>query len=345
MSEQDYTNYDLTDFLTDEDFRNWIREGHLSANTNDYVAQVLAACPQKAALLEDAIAVARRLTDFPLIDDAVARRTSWQGITARIAATEAPGIRKKDFRWMPALAAASLLLLVMAGGIYRYQQQGMTAQQTRYAETRQLQLPDQSEVLLGAHSTLTYNKQWNDDQPREVWLKGDAAFHVKHLHHNNTPVKDRHRFLVHMEDSVTIEVLGTVFMVRQQHHKTAVALESGAVKVWIAGKAQPLLHPGEIIAITHGHIIQRSPQGAQQATTAFRQQHLIMQQMPVSEILQALEDNYGKKIMVEDTSLLQRQVDGTLPLYDQQQALQALAMILDIQIHQRNDTLWLVPAP
>jgi ferric-dicitrate binding protein FerR (iron transport regulator) len=112
----------------------------------------------------------------------------------------------------------------------------------------------------------------------------------------------------------------------------------------MADKTPQILHPGETIEIIHGEIAQRTSQGAAQHATAFRQQHLMMQQMPVREILQALEDNYGKKLMVKDTNLLHRQVDGTLPLYNEQQALQALATILDIHIHNRNDTLWLDPA-
>lgn len=331
-----YKDYELADFLTDEDFRDWIRKGNLN---DSFRAGMLADCPEKGPLFDDAVAIAKQLTVFPLTGNTTTRTRSWEAIEARTAIREQPRIRK-TYRYWPAAAA----LLLFAGTVFLYTQYGKADLTTYYAEMQSLRLPDKSEVTLGANSHLSYNKKWDNKHPREVWLKGEATFNIRHLHKEGTPLQEQQRFLVHTDNNITIEVLGTVFMVKHRHGKTTIALESGAVKVYMAGLKESLLQPGEILEIIPGKKVQRSTSGAQQLAGSFRQQYLSMQHMPLKEILEALQDNYGIIIIAQDTTLSDRQVDGILPLNNRQQALMALTAILDVQINNHNDTLWLIPA-
>lgn len=290
-----YADYEITDFLLDESFRDWVRSGKVN---HDFPDRVLAECPEKAALLQEAADIARLLPPVTLINDQEACKRSWEQIEART--------RGKSHRvWWA--AAASVMVLVVAGYWYKH--------------TTKIQLPDATEIVLGKQGKVSYPQKWAAHTPREVWLEGDAAFHVTHLHKGNTAVKPEERFLVHMAGNITVEVLGTVFTVDQEKEQTKIALESGSIKVWKNGIVQSIMQPGETLTIPKGQ--------------------LHMQQMKVRDILAVVEKNYGKKIVVNDTVLLEKQVDGMLPLTNEAQAMKALASILDVELSQHHDTLWM----
>lgn len=290
-----YADYEITDFLLDESFRDWVRSG---AMNHDFPARVLAECPEKADMLQEAADIARFLPPVTLINDSEACKRSWEQIEARTR-------EKRNYKWWA--VAASVMVLVMAG----YWMNRSSA----------VRLPDATEIVLGKQGKISYPHKWAAHAPREVWLDGDAAFHVTHLHKENTVVKPEERFLVHMAGNITVEVLGTVFTVDQEKEQTTIALESGSVKVWKNGIVQSIMQPGETLTIP--------------------KEQLHMQQMKVRDILAVLEKNYGKKIVVNDTALLEKQVDGMLPLTNEALAMKALASILDVELRQHPDTLWM----
>ena len=50
---------------------------------------------------------------------------------------------------------------------------------TNYGQIAKHKLPDGSEVMLNANSKLCMNKSWEGKGDREVWIEGEAYFHVK----------------------------------------------------------------------------------------------------------------------------------------------------------------------
>ncbi|HEX5168170.1 MAG TPA: FecR domain-containing protein [Cyclobacteriaceae bacterium] len=82
-------------------------------------------------------------------------------------------------------------------------------------------LPDSSEVLLAAHSTLTFEKTFGREI-REVHLKGEGQFEVEH--------DSLHPFYV-MMDEVVVRVVGTSFTVKEDSEVT-VTVSTGKVKVY-----------------------------------------------------------------------------------------------------------------
>ncbi|WP_431215534.1 hypothetical protein ACQ86N_13075 [Puia sp. P3] len=49
---------------------------------------------------------------------------------------------------------------------------------TAYGEVRESRLPDGSSVVVNADSKLVFSQGWEDGKDREVWLTGEAFFHV-----------------------------------------------------------------------------------------------------------------------------------------------------------------------
>ncbi len=63
-------------------------------------------------------------------------------------------------------------------------------------------------------------------------------------------ISGNEKFLVHVNDQLEIEVLGTVFNVWNRNGKTEVELESGKVKLRIKGSnKEMILQPGEVATI------------------------------------------------------------------------------------------------
>jgi ferric-dicitrate binding protein FerR (iron transport regulator) len=94
---------------------------------------------------------------------------------------------------------------------------------TAYGEIKEQQLPDATEVTVNANSRIICSKGWQDGKDREVWMKGEAFFHVR-----KTPLKSR--FIVHT-DHFAIIVTGTQFNAVNRGGRANVMLREGSVNL------------------------------------------------------------------------------------------------------------------
>ncbi|MEP1033814.1 FecR domain-containing protein [Ekhidna sp.] len=106
---------------------------------------------------------------------------------------------------------------------------------TLVAESKSIDLPDGSQVILNANSSISYNEEWN----REVNLDGEAFFEVV----------EGGKFLVKTSIG-SVEVLGTSFNVFSRDSIFEVACKTGKVKVDIPTKSvSELITPGQSIRL------------------------------------------------------------------------------------------------
>lgn len=123
-------------------------------------------------------------------------------------------------------AAAAVLLLAMAGGLYVYLQPDQTRVfAARDGERKSVRLPDGSQVIINSGSTLTLADDF-DETGREVTLEGEVYFDVRS--------NEQKPFVIHTKAS-EVKVLGTAFNVRAYpSEETEVAsLVRGAIQVRI----------------------------------------------------------------------------------------------------------------
>ncbi len=112
--------------------------------------------------------------------------------------------------------AASLVVLF---GLFYFMRDSAVVFNTDFGEQQIVVLPDGSEAILNANSTLSYNKEdWSGQ--RQLDLEGEAYFKVK----KGT------RFTVNSENG-RVEVLGTQFNVISQANYAEVLCFTGKVKV------------------------------------------------------------------------------------------------------------------
>ncbi|HLZ89946.1 MAG TPA: FecR domain-containing protein, partial [Puia sp.] len=141
-------------------------------------------------------------------------------------------------RWWMAAAA----MLFVAAGLYTIREvlsRPLPMVHTAYGEVKENLLPDGSRVVVNANSKLTFSSGWKDGSDREVWLTGEAFFHV-----TKTPLKSR--FIVHV-NHFDIIVTGTQFDVVNRQDKANVTLKEGSVILHTEEGKEVKMAPGDFV--------------------------------------------------------------------------------------------------
>src|SRR5574338_355290 len=189
------------ELISDESFVSWY--GRADAKCFEEWEQWIAANPDKKEIVDQAVSLLNliRFQNTPVSNEQMqnAETKLRLGMNAPQPAKIISIKRKKI--WYAAAAVATLLIAVSAALVFWPSSKSQLA--TQYGQIKKDKLPDGTEVFLNANSTVTYEKGWHEGKAREVWIQGEAFFHVK-----KTPMHDK--FIVHT-DAFDIEVTGTSF--------------------------------------------------------------------------------------------------------------------------------------
>lgn len=231
------------------------------------------------------------------------------------------------------LYAAASIFFVLSAGIYMLSTNSTKKYTTTYGEIKAVTLPDKSTVMLNGNSTLTYNNK-EGRQSRELWLKGEASFNVKHT-------RNKQPFILHVGDSVTIQVLGTEFNVEHRNSGIAVALKSGKIRLVLEKKQSSKdiqIIPGEVITFDkQGNNNLHRTEKALEKSFSWQQKKLILNHTTLKEILIKIKETQGISLETADSTLLFRSASGTLPLdNNKEQLLSNLSELFDMNIGKGN---------
>jgi transmembrane sensor len=248
---------------------------------------------------------------------------------------------RRRWLWIASIAA---MLLIVASVWFVINRDDKSAIATEYGQQKKIVLPDETEITLNANSHIKYLKSWKEGQPREVWLKGEALFKVKHLNKDSNFVKSEERFIVHTE-LANVEVLGTVFNIRERRGKTEIVLEQGKIKVSFTKNKEPdiIMQPGQIVTVTAESKKAVTSAIKPEDYTAWTKNKLILTNASFEEIVEYMEDNFGKHIILSDPQLANRKVEGTFKIDNLDDALLVLSKALNVDIVQKDDTLIVTP--
>lgn len=231
--------------------------------------------------------------------------------------------RRRNWYW----AAAAVLILAVSGTMLWQNLGSAEMVQTAFGEIREQQLPDGSKVMLNANSEITYSEGWHKGAEREVWLKGEAFFHVQ-----KTPAKSR--FVVH-GDQFDVIVTGTQFNVVNRQDKTNVMLTEGSVIIKTKDGKEIAMHPGDFVEINN---LQPEKKAAcEENVLAWRDRKLFFENTPLKDAARKIEDHYGVTIIIDGDSIGNKHITGILPNDNLDVLLQALeAMELRIDRKEKN---------
>lgn len=183
----------------------------------------------------------------------------------------------------------------------------------------EVKLPDGTVIILNADSRLKYFSDFKDN--RKVYLQGEGFFHVAH--------QLDHPFRVET-DFYTTKVLGTQFNLmayeNMSHVKTT--LESGSVLIekGVGGELMELaiLKPGEEFVFD----VETEKYKVQKANVAnvlsWQDNMLVFDNVPLQEIVKALERHFDASISINDKELSQIRYRGKFKNNE------TLAEVLDI---------------
>lgn len=235
-------------------------------------------------------------------------------------------------RWVWSSAAAILLLCVALVFWPDPVQEDMVFR-TGYGETRHIELPDGSQVLLNANSSITWSGDWKDRDFREVELDGEAFFDVAHKEGMHFEVSTPY---------VRVDVLGTEFNVKSRDGETGVFLQSGKVNLDVAGEVIRTIEmePGDFVQYDDADKkLVATEQNRIQERASWVDGMLEFRNESVPEILNEFENLYGKSFQLDNTELLEKRMDLSLPYADWDLVRKALEIALDVEFSVSNDTI------
>ena len=146
--------------------------------------------------------------------------------------------------------------------------------QTDYGQASTFLLADGSRVTLNANSTLTVPRFGFKDEVREVLLKGEAEFSVRH-----TPTHQR--FVVKTSEQVQVEVLGTEFTFFSRPRETKVALSEGKIRLDYeknSKREELLMKPGELVTLSPSGNLKLQHTDRPELQSAWKEQPLRVRQ-------------------------------------------------------------------
>ena len=236
--------------------------------------------------------------------------------------------RRQTVRFAGLALAASFLGFLFGPGLMRDWQFDYT---THTAETRIVRLADDSVITLAPESAIDVS--YTPGERHIHLLEGEAFFEV-------TPNPNR-PFRV-LADKIEVRVLGTGFTVHRTSAGAKIGVEHGRVQVEHAkeiGEGTAPLTAGQTIQMSWAGNVERGKTPVSQIG-AWRQNQLIAQDQPLTEIVDRLRRYYGGVILVTDTALGQQPVTGVYNLEDPVRALYGIAQSQNASI--RQITPWLL---
>lgn len=168
-------------------------------------------------------------------------------------------------------------------------------------------LPDGTVIFLNSGSEIRYSINVKN-APREVFLSGEAWFQVEKI--------KKRPFIVHTP-LYDVQVIGTSFNVKayEEENRVTTTLEKGEVVILAKNKQLfeegLVLKPGQQLVLTANS---EEPEITKVNTnwyTAWKDNKLILVNMPLKELVVLLERKYGVEFVIKDENVLNYHCDAT----------------------------------
>ncbi|SHK94586.1 FecR family protein [Chitinophaga jiangningensis] len=329
MKHKNYQSYTKEEFLEDAFFTEWVRSAQPDAAA--FWEAWEAEGHANAAVMREARTVLEGIFSLERIKSpAAAKAAVWAGIQAGME-KQPDSVSTPLYRRFWYAAAAVILPVAIFGGYYLF-----SNREKRYStgngEHLVVTLPDSSTVTMNANTTITY-RRWSQEK-REVWLSGEAVFEVK------PSVKTLAApFTVHAGE-VDVDVLGTVFNIKNRRNKAEIFLQSGKVRVTGLQKHNSVvLMPDQKANYSSDTLQVVTSSAGNTKPMAWREYKMELTNTSVKDIIETLQDQYGYTIVLQDSSIANTPIEGTLRLQNINSVLFELSNILNVTIEKHNDTL------
>lgn len=291
--EKNFTS--VEDVLADELFLSWyFKESDEQVQAWE---QWLATQPQHQPLVAEAIKAMSQLhiSEKNIQENQIVLATDKLNASMdQLAGDDIPVIKMKSRKrwWMS--AAAAILITVGLLATWKFTHTNKETICTAYGQLSQHILPDGSEVMLNANSTVELGKNWSNGTDREVWLKGEAFFHVK-----KTSTRDR--FIVHTNE-MDIIVTGTQFNVVTRYNKSRILLTEGSVTIRARDGKEFKMLPGDFVEVSGTDHLEKKAVN-EEVILAWKANKLYFDETPMPEAAKIISEHYGIKVTLADNAV------------------------------------------
>ncbi|MDB5200164.1 MAG: hypothetical protein JWO92_2127 [Chitinophagaceae bacterium] len=325
-------NYSLIeDFIADQSFLSWVFKTN-KQDTADWDLW-LSNNPAKVKMANEAASIVKliQIKDIAVSKEQLADAEAKLRISLKPDATSAKVINIKRRKiWY---AVAAVLIICLAFGLsFIFTPSEKSQLATTYGEVKKDRLPDGTEIILNAHSTITYGKQWKTGTEREVWIKGEAFFHVKKTANHD-------KFIVHT-DAFDIEVTGTSFNVINTGGKSSIILKEGSVKIHRPGVQEILMKPGDLVEFSNKQIQKKTI--TKDDYIAWTDNKLVFDNTSLTEIANIIKEHYGVEVKLKGTNIAEKTITGIMPNNNLEVLLQALNATQDIKVIHIKDSITII---
>jgi ferric-dicitrate binding protein FerR (iron transport regulator) len=226
-----------------------------------------------------------------------------------------PKVVKLFPKWTYAVAAAVVILL---GFVFFVNQ--TTGYESGYGEQLALTLPDQSEVILNADSSLEFQeKNWEEE--RTLQLEGEAYFKVN----------KGSTFTVQTNNG-SVTVLGTQFTVNATNDIFEAICFEGKVRVEKDGQSQ-IITEGEAVRFVNNNFESWS---LNNETPSWIQEESSFTNAPLQQVITALEKQFDVRI-IANTLPKETRFTGSFTHTDLNKALRTVFAPLEIKFTFKNE--------
>lgn len=326
-------NYqECEDFLSDDSFLNW----YFRSDDADfkYWEKWIAENPDRQSVVERAVNL---LNNIHINEKEISQQqleTAEARLFNKIKEVEssAPAkVRYMSRRWW--LAAASVAAIAVSFFLWKEIISNPPSIQTQYGEIKQQQLPDGSEVILNANSNIRYGKNWQKGENREVWIKGEAFFHVQ-------KTAEKTKFIVHT-DKFDIEVTGTQFNVVNKNGKANVLLKEGGITIKTKDGKEIKMVAGEYYEYVQEDVVKKEVKD--ENILAWKDNKIDFDNATLNDAIVLIKEHYGVEVTLADDALGSKPLNGIMANNNLDVLLNAIEEALEVQVTRNGDEVIIKP--
>ncbi len=310
----------VDELLVDESFISWVLNP--TADLNAKWQAYLSVHKDQLQVVNEAAEFLRQFSKPNTGVAASVEANNWNAIQSTITTSS----KKKSNN---AYRTALLLGLFILGGMLLFALLTRNNNQnyaTNFGERKTIELPDGSIAILNANSSLQWDKDFQIDKKRKIYLEGEAFFDIRKS-------KKGTSFWV-ISDHLNVQVTGTKFAVNQRNYGTRVTLEEGSINL------QPTNSKNEIIEMKPGESGFYDVKTANfdkgiddtKLYTSWKDNVLYFNNTDIDQIVSVLYENYGYIVRIDDEKIWQENISGTLPAGNIDVLVEALEVALQIDI-------------
>jgi transmembrane sensor len=259
---KDYSGYTIEDFLADEDFVIWVKEGKENEELSLHWNTVIENLPEKSTAIKKAVELVRILSSQEVNSNIDRKQEIWNIIQDKTDESKIVQIinlsRQLIVRYRN-VAAVFIAVVMLAGAgwagfnirsaMIKSDENVFTTIYSPAGQKTEVTLPDKSRVWLNSKSTIRYSSAFNIKN-RNIYLDGEAFFDVAK---KSIPFEVK-------TSAIHIKVLGTAFNVKCYNDENIVeaTLVRGSMKIEKINNAtgsseEILLKPNQKVQFLRGN--------------------------------------------------------------------------------------------